>query len=72
MIKLYEGVGINKIHFISTNREVELHDDELLELGFDFDELDDKLADYKRLVIILQNENQELRNAHHKLQRGLL
>lgn len=73
MIKQYEGNGLNKLHFISTGREVELYDQELQELDNYTSELEDKIEMYRFELKKLQMENQILYKANQDLQRkGLL
>lgn len=73
MIKQYEGNGLNKIHFISTGRDLEMYDQELKELDNYTSELEDKIQSYKFELKRLQIENQMLYKANQDLQRkGLL
>lgn len=73
MIKQYEGNGLNKIHFTSTGRELEIYDQELKELDNYTSDLEDKIRNYRFELKKLQMENQILYKANQDLQRkGLL
>ena len=72
MIKQYEGDGLNKIHFISTGRDLEIYDQELEELGSYTSELEAKIENYRFELKKLQIENQMILEANHQLQRKAL
>ena len=73
MIKQYEGNGLNKIHFTSTGRDLEIYDQELQEISDYISELETKIENYRFELKRLHIENQILYKANQDLQRkGLL
>jgi len=69
MIKQYEGNGLNKIHFISTGREIEIYDQELQEISDYTSELEDKIQNYMFELKKVHMFNEELLKINNRLQR---
>lgn len=69
MIKQYEGNGLNKIHFISTRRELEIYDQELQEISDYTSELEDKIQNYMFELKKAHMFNEELLKINNRLQR---
>lgn len=72
MIKQYEGNGLNRIHFISTGRDLEIYDQELEEISSYTSELETKIENYRFELKKLQIENQMILETNHQLQRKAL
>ena len=69
MIKQYEGNGLNKIHFTSTGRDLEIYDQELQEISDYTSELEDKIQNYKFELKRAYMFNEELLKINNRLQR---